>query len=106
LCHGPPTKSGFRTKYESCAKEIIKFINLKIINNMNNDKYLNNNESIDELQKKTKVEKKKKLKKKRLRSQIDFEKQVMIFFIKLLKLKNKQAQKKYNKKIEFFYMFF
>jgi hypothetical protein len=56
------TKSGFRTKYKSCTKEIKGFINLKtkiIINNVNNDKYLNNNENID-ITKKTKVKKKKR----------------------------------------------
>jgi hypothetical protein len=52
LCYRPPTNSGSRTKYESCAKEIKGFIDLKaeiIINDINNDKYLNNDKSIDEL---------------------------------------------------------
>jgi hypothetical protein len=44
---------GFRTKYESCAKKIKRFIDSKakiIINHINNDENLDNNESIDELQ--------------------------------------------------------
>jgi hypothetical protein len=109
LCYRPPIGSGSRTKYESHAKEIKGFIDLKariIINNVDSDEYLDNDESIDELQQKTKVEKKKKLEKKRLRSRIDFEKQVMTFLTKSLKLKNKQAQKRHDEKMKFFYMFF
>jgi hypothetical protein len=56
LCHGPPIGGSSRTKYESYAKEIEGFIDLKvgiIINNV-----LDNNESIDELQK-LKLKKKK-----------------------------------------------
>jgi hypothetical protein len=71
LCHGPPTRGSSRTKYESRAKKIKKFIDLKIriiINNVDSDEYLNNDESINELQQKTKVEKKEKLEKKKPRS--------------------------------------
>jgi hypothetical protein len=71
LCHGPPTKGGSRTKYEIRAKEIKGFIDSKariIINNINSNKYLDNDESIDELQQQTKVKKKEKYKKKRLSS--------------------------------------
>jgi hypothetical protein len=53
LCHGPPTGSGSRTKYESRAKKIKGFIDSKagiIINNVASNKYLDNNKSIDELQ--------------------------------------------------------
>jgi hypothetical protein len=86
LYYGPLTGGGSRTKYESSAKEIKGFIDLKAritINNVNSNEYLDNNESIDKLQKKTKVKKKKKLK-----SQIDFEKQVMTFPTESSKLEN------------------
>jgi hypothetical protein len=109
LCRGPPTKGGSRTKYESRAKKIKGFINLKaeiIINNVDSNEYLDNDESIDELQQKTKVEKKEKLEKKRPRSWMDFEKQVMTFLTKSSKLENEQAQKRYNEKMELFCMFF
>jgi hypothetical protein len=69
LCHRPPTKGGSRTKYESCAKEIEGFIDSKvgiIINDVDSNKYLDNNKNINELQQKTKVEKKKILRKKDL----------------------------------------
>jgi hypothetical protein len=108
LCHGPPIKGGSRTKYESHAKEIEGFIDLKagiIINDVDNDEYLDNDESIDELQQKTKVKKKKKPEKKRPKSQMEIKKQVMTFLIKSSKLKNKQVQKKYNEKMKLFYMF-
>jgi hypothetical protein len=51
LCHVQPTRSGSRTKYESCTKEIEGFIDSKagiIINDVNSDEYLDNDKSIDE----------------------------------------------------------
>jgi hypothetical protein len=53
LCHGPPTEGGSRTKYESYTKEIKRFIDSKtkiIINNVDNNEYLDNNKSINKLQ--------------------------------------------------------
>jgi hypothetical protein len=50
LCHRPPIKNSFKTKYKSCVKNIKKLIILKfkvIINNINSNKYLSNNENID-----------------------------------------------------------
>jgi hypothetical protein len=47
------TRGGSRTKYESYAKKIKGYIDSKvkiIINNVNNNKYLDNNKNIDELQ--------------------------------------------------------
>jgi hypothetical protein len=52
LYYGPPIKSSSRTKYESHAKKIKKFIDSKaeiIFNNININKYLDNDKSIDKL---------------------------------------------------------
>jgi hypothetical protein len=50
-------------------------------------------------------EKKQKLIKKKPKTQMDFKKQVMTFFIKSSKLNRKEAQKKYNEKMELFKIF-
>jgi hypothetical protein len=53
LYHEPLIKSSFRIKYENYTKKIKGFIDPKakiIINNIDNNKYLNNNENINKLQ--------------------------------------------------------
>jgi hypothetical protein len=116
LCHGPPSGGGSRTKHELEAKKLEGMIDDKagiIINDVDSDQYASNDE-INFTEKSTKncdtkldneKEKKQKPMKKKLKTRMDFEKQVMTFLTESSKLDREEAQKRHNEKMELFKMF-